>query len=119
MVKRLLPLILVSLAGCAFAPQTGPPAAPVTVMVPVLQPVYCAAPAPRYPSLPIGKLTAGSPPADTMRAYAASVIILKGVVRERDSVIAGCADPSGEIAAGKADKTMDQPVATSGGRSSQ
>jgi hypothetical protein len=109
MVKRLLPLILIPLAGCAFAPQTLPPAAPVTVMVPVLQPVYCAAPAPQYPSLPIGRLTAASPPADTIRAYAASVIILKGVVRERDGVIAGCADPSSEESAGKTAQRADQP----------
>ena len=94
MVRRLLPLILVPLAGCAFAPPTFAPATPVVVKTPVLHPVYCAAPPPQYPRLPISQLSGNSAPADTLRAYVASIIILKGVVRERDSVIAGCVDPA-------------------------
>jgi hypothetical protein len=96
MVERLLPLIVVALMGCALPPSAAAPARLVTVQVPVPQPVYCKAPAPSYPRLPIASLNGASKTADTMRAYAASVIILKGLVRERDEVIAGCKKPSGE-----------------------
>jgi hypothetical protein len=99
MVKRLLPLILLPLAGCAFSPPfLSPPAVPVEVRVPVYQPVYCTAHAAAPPRLPIASLTAVSPPADTMRAYAATVILLKGLVRERDALIAGCAAPPAHAA---------------------
>ena len=95
MVRRLLPLILMPLAGCAFSPPFfAAPAVPTEVRVPVYQPVYCEAHAAAPTALPIGSLTAASPPADTMRAYAASVILLKGLVRERDALIAGCAAPA-------------------------
>ena len=94
MVKRLLPLSLLLLAGCALSPPFfGPPAAPLEVDVPVLEPVYCQVSPPARPALPIATLTAGSPPADTLRAYAATVILLKGLVRERDALIAGCSQP--------------------------
>lgn len=95
MVKRLLPLSLVLLAGCAFSPPFfSAPAVPVEVEVPVIEPVYCQPPPSRRPALPIAALTAASAPADTLRAYAATVILLKGLVRERDALIAGCAEPA-------------------------
>ena len=93
MVRCLLPLVLAPLAGCALAPSTMPPARPVAVDVPVAEPVYCAPPPLPNPPLPIAGLTANSRPADTIRVYAATVTVLKGVVRERDAVIAGCAPP--------------------------
>ncbi|MGH7914268.1 MAG: hypothetical protein ACREPW_06425, partial [Candidatus Binataceae bacterium] len=61
------------------------------VQVPVLHETPCPAPALADPALPIAGLKPGSPPADTMRAYAAAVVLLKGAVRERDAVLAGCA----------------------------
>jgi hypothetical protein len=67
----------------------------MTVETPVMEAVYCAPPALAYPHLPIAGLSSSSKPADTIRAYAASITILKGVVRERDEVIAGCAQASG------------------------
>jgi hypothetical protein len=95
MVKRLLPLILVLLAGCAFSPPFfSAPAVPMEVDVPVFEPVYCQAPHSTRPALPIASLTPASPPADTLRAYAATVILLKGLVRERDALIAGCSEPA-------------------------
>ena len=101
MVKCILPLILALACGCAAAPPITRTET-VAVKTPVLEPVYCAAPAPARPSLPVGRLTAASPAADTMRAYAATIAILKAAVRERDAIIAGCAAPGGKaIAAGK------------------
>ena len=94
--RCLLPLLLVLLAGCASAPPISPIATPVTVKMPVYEPVYCAVPALTKPALPIAQLGANSAPADTVRAYAATVVILKGAVSERDAVIAGCAKPQGE-----------------------
>ena len=94
--RRFLPLLLVLIAGCASAPPFAPVATPVTVKVPVYEPVYCATPALAKPALPIAQLQANSAPADTMRAYAATVVMLKGAVNERDAVIAGCAKPQGE-----------------------
>jgi hypothetical protein len=95
MVKRLLPLILVLLAGCAFSPPfLSAPAVPMKVEVPVFEPVYCQAPQTAPPALPIASLTPATAPADTMRAYVATVIVLKGLVHERDTLIAGCAEPA-------------------------
>jgi hypothetical protein len=94
LVRRLLPLIPVALAGCALTPPGFQPARPVTVETPVVEAVYCAPPALTYPRLPIAGLSIGSKPADTIRAFAASITILKGVVRERDELIAGCAQAS-------------------------
>lgn len=94
MVMRLLPLILVLLPGCAFSPPFSAPAVPMEVEVPVIEPVYCQAPQTVPPALPIATLTPASAPADTMRAYVATVILLKGLVHERDALIAGCAEPA-------------------------
>ena len=95
MVRRLLPLILILLAGCAFSPPFFAPATPVEVKVPVFEPVYCTPPPLANPTLPISALTAASAPADTIRAYAATVVLLKGTVRERDAMIEGCEEPAG------------------------
>ena len=96
MVRRLLPLILVALTGCALTPSAVIQPKVVKVEVPVAEPVYCETPPLPYPSLPVAGLSGGSKPADTMRAYVATVIILKGMVRQRDDVISGCAPPSSE-----------------------
>ena len=96
MVRRLLPLILVLLAGCAFSPPFfSAPAVPMEVQEPVYEPVYCQPEETAPPALPIASLTSKSAPADTMRAYVESVILLKALVRDRDALIAGCAEPPG------------------------
>jgi len=61
--------------------------------VPVATPVYCQVAKPDQPALPLSELKADSAPDDTIRAYAATVAILKGAVRERDLAIEGCAAP--------------------------
>jgi hypothetical protein len=81
------------LATCA-SPQAGPILTPLAVNVPIATPVYCAVAKLDKPTLPISTLKADSAPADTMRAYAATVAILKGAVQERDSVLAGCVAPA-------------------------
>ena len=79
-------------AGCA--PAVAPPAArPVMVSVPIPTPIYCAVPALPAPALAIASLTADSPPADTIRDYAATVEVLKSAVRERDAILKGCEAP--------------------------
>jgi hypothetical protein len=80
----------VAIAGCAANAPAAPTVRPLMVQVPVLHETACPAPALANPVLPIAALKPGSPPADTMRAYAAAVAILKGAVRERDAVLAGC-----------------------------
>lgn len=94
MVKCVLPLILALLSGCAAAPPNPIVATPVEVKVPVLQPVYCPASWPKRPELPIAKLHHGSAPADTIRAYAASVVLLKGAVEQRELLLTSCSDPA-------------------------
>lgn len=78
-----------AIAGCAAGAPAAPP--PLMVQVPVLHQTPCPAPTLTPPALPLAGLEAGSPPADTIRAYAAAVAILKGAVRQRDAVLAGCA----------------------------
>jgi hypothetical protein len=95
MVKRLLPLFPLLLAGCALSPPFFSPATPLEVKVPVYEPVYCTPPAVANPTLPIAGLTSASAPADTIRAYAATVVVLKATVRELDSLIEGCEQPAG------------------------
>jgi len=80
-----------ALAGCAAGAVPAPTVRPLMVQVPVLHETPCPVPVLTHPVLPIGGLKPGSSPADTMRAYAAAVTILKGAVRERDAVLAGCA----------------------------
>jgi hypothetical protein len=78
-----------ALAGCAAGAGPAPTVRPL--MVPVLHETPCPVPALADPALPLKGLGPESPAADTMRAYAAAVAILKGAVRERDAVLAGCA----------------------------
>jgi hypothetical protein len=78
-------------AGCAVGSAPAPVVRPLMVRVPVLHETPCPMPALADPALPIAGLKPASAPADTMRAYAAAVAILKGAVRERDAVLAGCA----------------------------
>jgi hypothetical protein len=92
MVTR-LPLILVLLAGCALSPPFFSPAIPEEVKEPVYEPVYCQPEESAPPVLPITTLTPTSAPADTKRAYVETVILLKALVRDRDALIAGCAEP--------------------------
>ncbi len=80
-------------SGCATR-GARPPAVPVTVDVPVPEPVYCAAQIPARPSLPISALSESSSPADTIRAYAASVIVLKGALEQLDGILGGCTRPA-------------------------
>jgi hypothetical protein len=88
-----------AVAGCAAGAPAAPTVRPLIVQVPVLHETPCPAPALADPALPIAGLMAASPPADTMRAYAAAVAILKGAVRERDAVLAGCASAPRSTAA--------------------
>jgi hypothetical protein len=83
-------VLALALAGCAVS-APAPAVRPLMVQVPVLHETPCSAPTLAEPALPIAGLRPESPPADTMRAYAAAVAILKGAVRERDAVLAGCA----------------------------
>ena len=83
--------------GCAA--QSEPVLTPVEVRVPIATPVYCEVSKLDRPALPLATLNAQSPPADTIRAYAATVALLKGAVEERDLELAGCTDPAPEAAA--------------------
>ena len=91
------------IAGCASMPP--PILTPVEVKVPVATPVYCDVGKLDKPALPLSALKADSAPADTIRAYAATVAILKGAVQERDSVIAGCAAPASSPPASSSDNS--------------
>ncbi len=86
----------IAVSGCAAA--VTPVARPVTVRLPVPVPVYCPVPKLGYPALPIALLTPASSPADTIRAYAASVAKLKSAVLARDTVIAACSKASARAA---------------------
>ncbi len=93
-----------AIAGCAAGAAPAPAVRPLMVRVPVLHETPCPVPALAHPALPITGLKPGSPPADTMRAYAAAVAILKGAVRERDAVLSGCARAA-QAPAAQAEKT--------------
>jgi len=84
--------LLPVLAGCATCPPPAP--RPVRVEVPIMTPVYCPLPTTPRPSLPVADLTADSSAADTVRAYAESIAILKGAVAQRDELIDGCRRPT-------------------------
>jgi hypothetical protein len=64
-----------------------------------MTPVYCPLPAIPRPALPVADLTADSSAADTVRAYAESIAILKGAVAQRDELIDGCRPPAANPAA--------------------
>ena len=103
------PLLLVSCTST----QPRPILTPVEVKVPVATPVYCSVAKLDKPALPLSALKADSAPADTMRAYAATVAVLKGAVRERDSMLAGCAAPESVPAAPSPDATSADKAAES------
>jgi hypothetical protein len=84
--------LLPALAACATCPPPVP--RPVMVKVPIATPIYCSPPELARPALPIVALTAGSDPAETVRAYAESVAILKGAVTQRDELLDGCRPPA-------------------------
>ncbi len=85
---------LAMMEACAVAPSNPPPH-PVMVDVAVPTPVYCDVPKLQKPALALAGLKPDSPPADTIRAYAASVELLKGALIERDKIIDGCRRPAG------------------------
>jgi hypothetical protein len=86
--------LMTSVFGCAaIGPQ--PILTPIEVKVPVATPVYCQVAKLDKPELPLSALKADSAPDDTIRAYAATVAILKGAVQQRDLVLEGCAAPVG------------------------
>jgi len=85
--------MMVSIGGCA-AEQAQPILTPIEVKVPVATPVYCQVAKLDKPELPISALKADSAPDDTIRAYAATVAVLKGAVARRDLVIEGCTAPA-------------------------
>jgi len=87
-------VVVASISGCA-AEQPQPILTPIEVKVPVATPVYCQVAKLDKPELPISALKTDSAPADTIRAYAATVAILKGAVLQRELAIEGCAAPAG------------------------
>jgi hypothetical protein len=92
--------IAIAVSGCARIAQPEPAPRPVTVKIPVAIPIYCQVPALEPPPLAIAMLTPDSAPADTIRAYVATVDVLKSSVRERDTILKGCGEPPDTAAAG-------------------
>jgi hypothetical protein len=86
-------ILLLSFVLSACARAVPPAPRPVLVNVPIATPVYCDVPAMQPPPLAIASLTPDSPPADTIRDYAATVDVLKSAVRERDTILKGCEAP--------------------------
>jgi len=80
-------VVALALAGCAAR-------APEVVDVPVVKHVYCDPGDTIFPELPIAKLKPDAAPADTIRAYASTVAILKGEVIRRDILLDSCRAPS-------------------------
>jgi hypothetical protein len=104
MVKMMMAVAAIALVGCsAQSPQSI--LTPLEVQVPVATPVYCEVGKLTKPELPIAALKPNSAPDDTVRAYAATVAVLKGAVRQRDLVLQGCAAPA----------TVPAPAAVSAG----
>jgi hypothetical protein len=97
----LLPLaaLMLALCGCARVAQPALAPRPVIVKIPVATPIYCAVPVLEHPPLAIAALTEDSPPADTIRSYAATVDVLKSAVLQRDAILKGCGAPAGDAAA--------------------
>ena len=114
MVKCVLPLTLVLVTGCASAPPIDVVARTITVKVPIYQSVYCDPPELGDPELPVSALQPGTTPAKTMRAFAGSIVILKGAVRERDEIIKGCERPTAPSDA-KGNEHSSTVAVTSGG----
>jgi hypothetical protein len=103
-----IPLLI---AGCASEPPEPIPT-PIEVKLPISVHIYCSGSKLDKPALSIAKLKADSSPADTIRAYAATVAILKGAVKERDAALAGCAAPAS--APTRAAATLSQAAGANG-----
>jgi hypothetical protein len=86
-------VLFLSFAFSACARVSPPAPRAVLVNIPIATPIYCDVPALSPPPLAIASLTAESPPADTIRDYAATVDVLKSAVRERDAILKGCGAP--------------------------
>jgi hypothetical protein len=97
-VVRTLVMMLVITAAISGCASEQPPAilTPIEVKVPVATPVYCQVAKLDKPELPISVLKTDSAADDTIRAYAATVAILKGAVRQRDLALEGCAAPASD-----------------------
>jgi hypothetical protein len=93
MVKSLLVGLILMVSACAT--EQAPILTPIEVKVPIAIPVYCQVAKLDKPALPLAGLSSGSAPDDTIRAYAATVAVLKGAVVQRDLMMAGCAAPPG------------------------
>lgn len=78
---------LVLIGGCAPA-ATVPVYQPVEVKVPVA--VGCKVTIPDHPPLPISTLTSTSTPATVVKAYAASIDTLEGVIHADEVLLASC-----------------------------
>ena len=78
---------LVLISGCTPA-ATVPVYQPVEVKVPVATP--CKVMIPAHPSLPIATLTVKSTPADVVKAYAASIDTLEGVIHADEDLLTSC-----------------------------
>lgn len=80
----LLAATLGGLSGCSTAPATiyVPQEVKVLVKEPVVQPPTFAT-----PTLPIANITATTPDADVVRAYAASITKLKQEIQDRDAAL--------------------------------
>ena len=102
-----------SLSFCACAPVAAPAPRPVMVEVPIATPIYCQVPKLQPPILAIADLTPDSPPADTVRSYAASVDVLKSAVHERDTILEACAPPAGASAPPNAVPQPSTPASAS------
>jgi len=89
---------MMAATGCAAAP---PAPRAIEVRIPVPVEVPCQVPVIPRPALPIAELNSGSTPADTVRAYAATVAILKGAVEERDEALSGCESSTEEVKAAR------------------
>jgi len=85
-------LLAALLSGCA-TPISQTLLRPVMVKVPVPEKIYCPVAPIAKPALPIAALKPDSSAADTVRAYGATVAILKGALSQRDQLLAACAKP--------------------------
>jgi hypothetical protein len=101
--------LMLALAGCARVAQPALAPRPVLVNIPVATPIYCNVPALDRPQLAIAALTEDSPPADTIRSYAATVDVLKSAVLQRDAILKGCAAPPAAAASSASASINSEP----------
>lgn len=72
------------LVGCSSAQEVRTETVPVLVAVPVPPPDVQM---PQRPSLPLARVDSTYAPADVMRAYAASVVLLQGYARQLERLL--------------------------------